>query len=483
MIISTFNIYCSLYGGQIMAVERQPLDKTGVQAFTEGFRGEILDPDDAGYDDARAIYNAMIDKHPRLIARCANVADVIAAVNFAREHDLDTAIRSGGHNGPGLALVDDGLVIDLSDMTGIQVDPEARTARVETGCTWGDVDHATHAFGLATVSGVISTTGVGGLTLGGGHGYLTRKYGLTIDNLLSADVVLADGSLVRVNEDEHPDLFWALRGGGGNFGVVTSFEYQLHPVDTVVAGPLFWPIEELEATMRWYREWLPKAPENVYAFYLTAEVPGDPFPEALHGEKVCGLLWCYIGPEDEIEDVLQPAREVAEPLFEHVGEMPYPALQSMFDDLYPPGDQWYWKGNFVRELTDDAIIEHERFAEVPTPQSAMHLYPINGAVNRVGEDETAWNKRDANWSMVIVGVDPDPAEKERTTEWASDYWEALHPHSASGAYLNFMMEEGEDRIRATYGDNYKRLQEVKAVYDPENLFHVNQNVEPASTAD
>lgn len=461
-----------------MAVEPTPLDETALNEFGAGFRGELIGPDDVVYDDARTIYNAMIDKHPALIAQCANVADVMTAVNFGRENDLDTAIRSGGHNGPGLALVDDGLVIDLSGMNGIHIDPDERTARVEAGCTWGDVDHATHAFGLATVSGVIGTTGVGGLTLGGGHGYLTRKYGLTIDNLLGADVVLADGSLVHASEDENSDLFWALRGGGGNFGVVTSFEYQLHPVDTVVAGPLFWPIEELETTMRWYREWLPEAPEDVYAFYLSAEVPGEPFPEELHGEKVCGLLWCYLGPADEIENVLQPAREVAEPLFEHVGEMPYPALQSLFDDLYPPGDQWYWKANFVRELTDDAIAEHLNFAEVPTPKSTMHLYPINGAVHRVPEDETAWNKRDANWSMVIVGVDPDPAKSEEMTEWARDYWEALAPHSADGAYVNFMMEEGEDRVRATYGDNYERLQEVKAEYDSENFFHVNQNIEP-----
>ena len=468
-----------------MAIDSYPLDETVVRAFKERSRGGVLGSDDgAEYDEARAIYNGMIDRHPRLIAQCANVGDVVGAVNFAREHDLEIAIRSGGHSGPGLGLVDDGLVIDLSGMNGVRVDPEARTARVETGCTWGDVDYATHAFGLATVSGIISTTGVGGLTLGGGHGYLTRKYGLTIDNLLSADVVLADGSLVHASEAEHSDLFWALRGGGGNFGVVTSFKYRLHPVETVVAGPMFWPIEELETTMRWYREWLLEQPEDVYAFYLTAEVPaGDPFPEEIHGEKVCGLLWCYTGPVDEADSAIQPAREVAEPLFELVGEIPYPALQSMFDDLYPSGLQWYWKGNYVDELTDEAIAEHVRFAEVPTPQSTMHLYPINGAVNRVGADETAWRYRDATWSMVIVGVDPDPAERERITDWTREYWEALYPHSASGAYINFMMDEGAERIRATYGDNYERLQEIKGKYDPENVFHVNQNIAPTVTPD
>ena len=453
-----------------------------VDESRERLRGEVISPGDPTFDEARTIYNAMIDRRPGLIVRCADVGDVMAAVNLAREHELDIAIRSGGHNGPGLALVDDGLVVDLSDMTGVHVDPDARIARVAPGCTWGDVDHATNAFGLATVSGVISTTGVGGLTLGGGHGYLSRKYGLTIDNLVGADVVLADGSFVHASVDEHPDLFWALRGGGGNFGVVTSFEFQLHPVDTVVAGPMFWPIDELETTMRWYRDWLPRAPEDVYAFYLTAEVPaGDPFPEAIHGETVCGLLWCYLGAEEEVQEVLQPARDVAEPLFEHVGEMPYPALQSMFDELYPPGDQWYWKGDFVRELSDEAIAEHVRFGEVPTAKSTMHLYPIDGAVHRVDADETAWRYRDANWSMVIAGVDPDPAKRETITEWARQYWEALHEHSAGGSYINFMMEEGQDRIRATYGDNYERLQEVKARYDPDNVFHVNQNIEPATT--
>ena len=461
-----------------MAIHDERMDESEIEAFAGGLRGELIREGDEGYDGARTIYNAMIDKRPALIAKCTDVADVIAAVNFAREHGLDTAIRGGGHGGPGLALVDDGLVIDCSDMRGIRVDPDAGTVRAEAGCTWGDVDHATHAFGLATVSGVISTTGVAGLTLGGGHGYLTRKHGLTIDNLVSADIVLADGSLVHASEEEHPDLFWAVRGGGGNFGVVTSFEYRLHPVETVVAGPMFWPIDRLEETMRWYREWLPEAPEDVYAFYLIAEVPGDPFPPALHGKQVCGLMWCYLGSGD-VEAFLGPARDIAEPLFEHIDEMPYPALQSMFDGLYPPGDQWYWKGDFVRDLSDEAIEAHRRFAEVPTPKSTMHLYPVDGAVHEVDADATAWRYRDATWSMVIAGVDPDPAERERITEWARDYWTALHPHSAGASYLNFMMEEGEDRIRATYGDNYERLREVKARYDPENFFHVNQNVEPA----
>lgn len=456
-------------------------DARAITAFEDTIRGELVRPTDAGFDEARAIYNAMFDKKPSLVVRCANVADVVRSVRFGRGHDLDTAVRSGGHNGAGLGVVDDGLVIDLSPLKGIRVDPETRTVRVQGGCTWGDVDHATHAFGLATVSGVISTTGVGGLTLGGGHGYLTRRYGLTIDNLLSADVILADGRLVRASATEHPDLFWALRGGGGNFGVVTSFEYRLHPVETVVAGPMFWRLDDLERTLRWYREWLPGADEDTYAFYLTAEVPAaDPFPEAIQGEKVCGLLWCHTGTDEEAEAALAEAREAAEPLFEGVGRIPYPALQSAFDGLYPPGDQWYWKGDFVRELSDEAVAEHLRFGEVPTPQSTMHLYPVNGAVHRVERDETAWGYRDVNWSMVIAGVDSDPAKRDVITRWARDYWEALHPHSAGGAYINFMMEEGKARIRATYGGNYARLREVKARYDPDNFFHVNQNVEPVT---
>jgi FAD/FMN-containing dehydrogenase len=455
------------------------LDTTTIEELAASHRGRVISPEDADFDDARAIYNAMIDKRPAVIARCAGVADVISAVRFAHEKGLEVAVRGGGHNGPGLALVDNGMVIDLSGMKGLRVDPEAKTVRVEPGCCWGDVDHATHAFGLATVSGVIGTTGVPGLTLGGGHGYLTRRYGLTIDNLLSADVVLADGSLVHANEDENPDLFWALRGGGGNFGVVTSFEYRLHPVDTVVAGPLFWALEDLEATMRWYRDWQPSVPEGIYAFYLVAEVPSaDPFPEEIRGRKICGLMWCCLTAEEEAQKFIQQARDVAKPIFEFVGAMPYPMLQGMFDGLYPSGDQWYWKGDFVREISDEAIAAHKRFAEVPTPQSTMHLYPINGAVHRVPADATAWAFRDVNWSMVIAGVDHDAQNAGKLRDWAQGYWEAIHPFSAGAGYLNFMMEEGDARVQATYGTNHDRLCRIKAKYDPDNFFHVNQNIPP-----
>lgn len=455
------------------------IEQSAIEQLMHGFRGRLIQPHDTDYDEARTIYNAMIDKRPRLIARCANVADVISAVNFGREQGLEVSVLSGGHNGPGLSLVEDGLVIDLARMKGIRVDPDARTVRVEPGCRWGDVDHATHAFGLATVCGIISNTGVPGLALGGGHGYLTRKYGLTIDNLLAADVVLADGRFVQADENHNADLFWALRGGGGNFGIVTSFKFRLHPVNTVIAGPVFWPIENLDAVLRWYRDWLPRAPEDIYAFCLTAAVPpAEPFPVAIHGRKVCGLMWCCMGSQEQADQALAEARNVASPLFEHVGVMPYPALQSLFDGLYPPGQQWYWKGDFMRELSDDAISEFVRFGEVPTIRSTMHLYPINGVVHRVADTATAWSFRDVNWSMVIAGVDPDPANNERIRQWARDQWSALHPYSAGASYVNFMMEEGVERVEASYGANYKRLQQVKTQYDPDNFFHVNQNITP-----
>ncbi|WP_194777895.1 FAD-binding oxidoreductase [Pararhodonellum marinum] len=456
-------------------------DESILEEFRQILRGPMILPGDQEYDEGRSIYNGMINKFPAIIVKCVDVADVQHCLNFAQKHRLDTAIRSGGHNGPGLALVDEGLVIDLSLMKGIRVDPEGHTVRVQAGCTWGDVDHATHAFGLAAVSGVISTTGVGGLTLGGGHGYLTRKYGLTIDNLLGADLVLADGRWVYCNEKENEDLFWALRGGGGNFGVVTAFEFKLHPVKNIIGGPLFWPIDQLEKTLKWYRDWLPNLPRDVYAFFLTAEVPAaTPFPEEIHGEKVCGLLWCYTGPEGEFEQYLQQARDVAKPLMEFTPEMPYPAIQSMFDGLYPSGDQWYWKGAFLQSLPDEAVEIHKRFSRVPTSKSTMHLYPIDGKVHDVASNETAWEKRDTLWSMVIAGVDPDQNNLEKIRSWARGFWQEIHPYSQDGStYINFMMEEGEERIKANYGDNYRRLQQIKAKYDPDNFFHVNQNIKPA----
>ena len=445
-------------------------------------RGQLIQPSDGAYDQARRVYNAMIDKRPGLIVVCADVADVIAAIDYARENRMLAAIRGGGHNGGGLGTCDGGIVIDLSRMKGVRVDPTAHTARVGGGCTWGEVDHATHAFGMAVPTGTISTTGVGGLTLGGGIGHLSRKHGLTIDNLLSADVVLADGRLVVASSDRNEDLYWALRGGGGNFGVVTSFLFRLQPVKTVYAGPTFWPLEQADGVMKLYREFIDDAPEDVNGFFAFLTVPPAPmFPEHLHGRKVCGIVWCCTGSVSEAEKTLKPVRQFGKPVFDHVGTMPHPVLQSLFDPLYPPGLQWYWKADFVKELSDKAVELHvEHASRLPTMHSTTHLYPVNGAVQRIGRSETAFSYRDVTWAEVIVGVDPDPANKGRITAWAKEYWDALHPYSAGGAYVNFMMEEGQDRVRATYRDNYQRLAMVKKKYDPTNFFRVNQNIHPAS---
>jgi len=457
------------------------IDQATIEEFKANLRGQLILPGDEDYNEACKIYNAMIERRPGLIARCADVGDVMAAVNFARENDVLVAIRGGGHNGPGLGTCDDGLVIDMSAIKYTRVDPQTRTVQVGGGCTSGDVDHATHAFGLAVPTGVVSTTGVGGLTLGGGHGYLTRKYGLTIDNLLGADMVLADGSFVTVSAEENPDLFWAIRGGGGNFGVVTEFRFQLHPVHTIVGGPTLWHQEQTTEVMQWFRDFMQEAPEDLYGFLAILMVPpGPPFPEELHMKKMCGVVWCYTGPEEKAEEVFQPIRDFGPPAMYGIQPMPYPALQTAFDALYPPGLQWYWKGDFVNELTDEAIDLHVKHGyEMPSFHSTMHLYPIDCKAHQVGPEETPWEYRQAKWSKVIAGVDPDPANSEAISTWAKEYWEALHPHSAGGAYVNFMMEEGEERVKATYGANYERLSTIKQKYDPANLFRVNQNIKPA----
>ena len=447
-------------------------------------RGKLIEPKDPDYDAARKVYNAMIVKKPRLIAECADVADVIYCVNFARENDVLLSIRSGGHNAGGLGICDDGLVIDLARIKYTRIDPAAHTTTVGGGCTWGDVDHANHAFGSAVPSGIISTTGVGGLTLGGGIGHLTRKCGLTIDNLLSADVVLADGRFVKADKDQNPDLFWALRGGGGNFGVVTAFTFRSHPISTVYAGPMLYELNEATEVLKWYREFLPAAPDELNGFFAFLSVPpGPPFPEHLRLKKMCGVIWAYSGDMAKAEEAFKPIRAFRKPALDFVGPLPYPGLQSMFDTVYPPGCQWYWRADFVNEISDEAIAQHIKFAEtMPTSQSTMHLYPIDGAASRVGRGDTAWNYRKARWAQVMVGVDPDPANKEKISAWAKAYYDALHPYSAGGAYVNFMMDEGEDRVKATYGENYNKLVAIKNKYDPGNLFRVNQNIRPVRAA-
>ena len=458
------------------------MDSDTIAKFGQTLRGALIGRSHSEYEEARKLYNGMIDKHPLAIARCEDVADVIACVNFARDKRLPLAIRGGGHNGPGLASVNDGLVIDLSNMKGVRVDPVARTVRVGAGCTTGEVDHATHAFGQAVPFGIISTTGVAGLTLSGGHGYLSRQYGLTIDSLIEADVVLADGSFVIASERQNADLLWALRGGGGNFGVVTSFLFRTHSAKNVYGGPIIFDISEATQIMRWYREFEKTAPEDFCVWLgLQSVPPGDPFPKEHWGKKMCALLVAHNGPNGEAA-VNAVRAQLPKPLIDWAGPLPYPALQSIFDALYPKGLQWYWKGDFVKDLPDAAIAAHlEHIANIPTPISAMHLYPIDGAVHRRGKGETAWNCRDATWSMVIVGVDSDPKNAPALRKWARDYWAAVHPHDLGGVYPNFMMDDETDgRLQATYGDNYDRLTTLKRKFDPANLFHINQNIPPSA---
>jgi FAD/FMN-containing dehydrogenase len=452
-----------------------------VHTLASQLHGSLVRAGDPDYDEARALYNAMIDKRPALIVRAADTADVVTAVNFARDNGLDLAVRCGGHNGPGLGSVDDGLVIDLRALNQVTVDPDTRTATVGGGALLGEVDAATHEHGLATPGGIISTTGAAGLILGGGIGHLTRKAGLSIDNVLGARVVLADGRVVTADEQTNPDLFWAIRGGGGNFGVVTELKLRLHPISTVIAGPMFWELEQTPELLGWYRDFILQAPEDLNGFFAFVSVPpGEPFPEELHLQKVAAIVWCWTGPEESAPDALAEAREQPGLLLDGVQPMPVPALQSAFDPIYPPGDQWYWRADFVETIPDEAVEQHAKFgAALPTWKSTMHLYPIDGAAHRVGPTDTPWAYRDANWGMVMAGVDSDPANAEAISDWSRSYWEALHPYSAGGAYVNMMMEEGDERVRASYGENYERLARIKAEYDPGNLFHVNQNIRPA----
>ncbi|MCB0159533.1 MAG: FAD-binding oxidoreductase [Caldilineaceae bacterium] len=453
------------------------------EATQTQLRGEVIQRGTDGYDEARAVYNGMIDRYPATIVRPIDAGEVIDAVHYGRERGMDIAIRGGGHNGGGLGTVNDGLVIDLSKLKGVRVDPAARTARVGGGALLREVDQATHAFGLATPSGIFGTTGVGGITLGGGLGYLSRKFGLAIDNVLEADMVLADGRFVTVNADNHSDLFWAIRGGGGNFGVVTSFLFQLHELHTIIGGPMLWEIDKAHEIMAWYREFIVDAPDDINGFFAFLAVPPvAPFPEHLHTKTMCGIVWCYTGPHDQADGIYDPIRKrFGPPALDWVGPMPVPVLQTMFDGLYPPGQQWYWRADFVKELPDAAIDRHIQYgSNLASIQSTMHLYPINGAAGRVGASDTAWAYRDAVWGAVYAGVDPDPNNADKVSDWAKSYQEALHPYSMGGAYVNMMMDdEGQERVRASYRHNYERLTQVKAKYDPDNVFHVNQNIKPA----
>jgi FAD/FMN-containing dehydrogenase len=451
-----------------------------VEGLAAVVKGRVVERGDADYDSARALYNAMIDKHPAAVVYCRDEADVVAAVRFATGSDLRIAVRCGGHNGGGLGSVDDGLVIDLSELNAVTVDPVERLARVQGGATLNQVVAATHEHGLTVPVGIIGTTGVGGLTLGGGVGHLTRAFGLTIDNLVAATVVLADGSIVQADATREPDLFWALRGGGGNFGIVTSFSFRCHPLTTVLAGPVLYDLDDAAEVLRWYREFLPALPDELGGFFAFLSIPpGPPFPEELHLRAVCGVVWTQAGEEESVS--LREARAFGKPLLDGIAPLPMPAWNSAFDGVYPAGDQWYWRGEFVKEISDAAVAHHVEHGRArPTWKSTMHLYPVDGAAGRVAGDATAWAYRDAVWAQVIGGVDPDPANAAAIRDWAIGYSDAGKPYTLGTGYVNFQMQETGDRVRAMYGSNYDRIARVKAHYDPENVFRVNQNIVPAS---
>jgi FAD/FMN-containing dehydrogenase len=456
------------------------MSKPTIEQLRARVSGTVVAPSDDGYDEARRVYNAMIDRRPAVIIRCTNAADVSAAVDFARENGLALAIRGGGHSVPGFGTVDDGVVADLSGMRAVTVDPATRTARAEGGATWGEFNEATAAFGLATTGGIISTTGVAGLTLGGGIGYLARGFGLSCDNLVSAEIVTADGKMVTASENEHADLFWAIRGGGGNFGVATALEFKVHPVKEIYGGPMFFAMKDAEAVLRYYRDFIAVAPEQFGGFPAFQIAPPLPFiPENRHGETFLAFIACWAGPVDEGERVLKPLHDVAEVVAEHVGPMPYAALNGAFDALVPAGLQHYWKANFVKELTDDAIAAHlVHGPRVPAVNSTVHIYPINGACNRVAADATAFAYRDATFATVIAGMWPDPTQNDANIAWVRDYYAATAPLSEEGGYINFMAGDDQDRIKANYRGNYPRLVDVKRRYDADNLFRVNQNIKP-----
>ncbi|MBO0809862.1 MAG: FAD-binding oxidoreductase [Actinobacteria bacterium] len=453
---------------------------TTTTSLRDRFTGRVVAPGDPDYEDARHVHNFMIDKNPAVIAYCASTQDVQAVVDHARADGRQLAVRGGAHSVPGYGTADDAIVADLSGLAGVRVDQARRTARVGGGATWGTMNNATAAYGLATTGGIISTTGVGGLTLGGGIGYLARAHGLSCDNLLSAEVVLADGSVVTASETEHPDLFWALRGGGGNFGVVTEFEFRLHPVTDIYGGPMFFEREAAGDIFRYFREFIAGAPREYGGFPAWQIAPPLPFvPEDRVGEPFAALVSCWTGDPGEGERILQRFREVAAPVAEHVGPMPYPALNSAFDALVPRGLQHYWKAVFAGELTDDAIAVHlEHGPRVPAVNSTVHLYPVNGACHDVPADATAWGHRDASYACVIAGMWPDPADNEANTGWVRDYYAALAPHSQPGGYVNFASADDQQRVRENFGPGYDRLAGIKGRYDPANLFRLNQNIVP-----
>jgi FAD/FMN-containing dehydrogenase len=455
------------------------IDAGDLENLAGSLRGPLIQPADDGYDEARSVYNAMHNRKPALIVQAVDIADVIAAVNFAQKQGLALALRGGGHSVPGFGTCDDGLVLDLGRMKGIRVDPANGTVRAEGGCTLGELNHTTHPFGMSVPAGIVSTTGIAGLTLGGGMGYLSRAYGLSCDNLISADVVTADGRLRTCDSNRDPDLFWAIRGGGGNFGVVTSFEYSMHPVGEVLGGPTFYRIND--ETLRNYQKLMREAPnELTVIFAITRGLPVPFLPEEWHSQPVMATVACWCGSPDKDEEITSTVAGLGDVLGQAHWRMPFPAINTLFDDLLPKGLQHYWKANVASEISEEALAVHmEHGPKVPNIESGPFFFPINGACHDVGENDTAFAHRDKAFSLVISGSWKDPADNDKNTAWVRDYYDALRPYSDEGGYINFMSADDQDRAPSNYGANYRRLREIKAKYDPTNLFRLNQNVLPA----
>jgi FAD/FMN-containing dehydrogenase len=453
-----------------------------IQALKGNMRGAVIAPSDPEYDHARSIWNAMIDKHPGAIARCSGVADVMQAIQVARHEGLLVSVRSGGHNIAGSALCDEGLTIDLSGMKSVRIDPDARLAYVEPGATLGDFDHEAQAFGLATSLGINSTTGVAGLTLGGGFGWLTRQHGLTVDNLVAAEMVTADGQRVRASTEENADLFWAIRGGGGNFGIVTQFVFRLHPVGPeVLSGLIVYPFEQAKAVLTQYREYVENIPDDLCVWTVLRKAPPLPFlPEEVHGRDVVVCAFMYNGDLAEGERLIEPARHFGDTYGEHIGPTPYVGWQQAFDPLLTPGARNYWKSHNFAELSDgavDTVIEYA--GKLPSPQCEIFIALLGGEVNRVAEDATAYAHRNVKFVMNVHGRWDDPEQDEECVAWSRAFFEAARPYASGGVYVNFMSADESDRVAAAYGPNYERLTRIKQRYDPHNLFHLNQNIKPA----
>jgi hypothetical protein len=445
------------------------------------FRGELVRPGDPSYDEHRKVWNGSIDRSPAVIARCANEQEVVDAVELAGKSGLPTAVRAGGHSFPGLSTCDDGLVIDLRKMKRIEVDPDAGTARVEAGVLLGELDEATQAHGLAVPAGIVTHTGVAGLTLGGGIGWLQRKYGLTVDQLTGATMVTAGGEVVRASEAENPDLFWGLRGGGGNFGVVTEFEFSLNPLGPVLAGPIFWPIEESADVLRFYRDWIADAPNELMTIVMHRKAPPLDFvPAELHGRLIVGVVCCWSGDLEEGEKVIRPLREFGSPVLDLCEPKPFVEHQAMLDPSFPHGRWYYMRSCDVAELTDEVIdITVEHSMRIQSPLTSFPIWQLGGAIQEVGNDDTAFANRDSGHTFNITCSTEGPEGFDQERAWAREFWSALEPFH-TGVYVNFLMDEGEDRVREAYGpEKLERLRSLKRDYDPENLFRLNQNIPPA----